>query len=133
MASHAPLGSTILDTGKKPDEWVAELAKRGYQVSERTLREKANRLGACYRLGREMIIIPEQLDTILMEGQPCRSKPIAGVIPIGSGAVLSTTEPRSQTTIDAVVEQLRKQVRGTGAAPKRIGKSVVTSLAKRRC
>lgn len=132
-ASVTLLGSTILDTGKTPDEWVAVFAERGLEVSERTLREKANRLGACYKLGREMIITPEQLDAIFMEGQPCRSKPIAGAIPIGSEAGLSSTGPRSPNTTGAALEQLRKLAHGPGAKPKRTGKSVVTSLAKRRC
>ncbi len=127
-----PLGSVILDSGKRPGEWVEVLAERGYEVSERTLREKANRLGACYKLGREMIITPEQLDTIFMEGQPCRSKHTAGAIPIGSGAELSSTGPRSPNTTGKALEQLRKRAHGTGAGRKRTGKSVVTSLAKRR-
>ncbi len=60
---------TILSEGRTPSEWVEVFAERGLDVSERTLREKANRLGACHKLGRAMIITPDQLDTILRDGK----------------------------------------------------------------
>ena len=60
----APL-TALLDTARTPAQWAAILAQRGFDVSERTLRTRANQLGACHRLGRAMIITPDQLDLIL--------------------------------------------------------------------
>lgn len=59
--------SDILSSGKTPEEWADIMSARGLPVSARTIRQKANRLGACHKLGRAMIITPEQLDQILSE------------------------------------------------------------------
>ena len=69
------LGSEILDSGMTPAQWVKALADLEIIITERTLREIANRLEACFKLGNAMIITPQQMDQILMEGQKCRSKP----------------------------------------------------------
>ena len=118
--------STILDSGRPPSEWVELLCTRGLIISERTLREKANRIGAYHRLGRAMIITTDQIDQILESGKQCPSNPNAEVRPGGSVAGSNISAPRSQATIDAALEHLRKQARGTGAAPKRKGKSAAT-------
>ena len=64
MTTPDSIGSTILDTGKTPAEWVEIFEGRGIQISERTLREKANRLGAYCKIGRAMFIIPEHIDLV---------------------------------------------------------------------
>ena len=132
MPSLAPLGSTILDTGKTSEEWVAVLKERGIEVSERTLREKANKLGAFHNLGRQMIITPMQLDEIFERSQPCNSKPISGEKPTGLAVVLSTMGHQSPATTGAARAYLQKAKQGGGATPKKHGRSVVTSLEKRR-
>lgn len=41
----APTGSTILDAGKTPAEWVQIMAGRGVEISDRTIRDRARELG----------------------------------------------------------------------------------------
>lgn len=132
MHPRALIGSAVLDTGKTPAEWVAIMAERGIAISERTLRAKANALGACYKLSGAMIITPEQIDTIFMEGQPCRSNTTAGAEHSGSVAASNSTAKRSPTTTGKALDHLRKQALGTGLPPKQIGKGVVTSLETTR-
>jgi len=50
--------SKILGLGKTPAQWVEIMAEREIEISERTLRERANETGAFYRLGRTMLITP---------------------------------------------------------------------------
>jgi len=124
----APTGSTILDAGKTPAHWVEVMAGRGIEISERTIRERASKLGACYGRGKAMIITPEQIDTILMEGQPCRLKSIAGGMSGGPKAMSNITAIASPNINAAALVHLQRQARGHSAAPKKIGKSVVTLL-----
>lgn len=56
---------SILARGRSPADWVPIFAEKGVAISERTLRAKARALGACYVIGKAMIITPEQIDTIL--------------------------------------------------------------------
>jgi hypothetical protein len=56
--------SQILTIGKTPAQWVEIMATHAIEISERTLREKANDTGAFFRLGRTMLITPAQIDTI---------------------------------------------------------------------
>jgi len=56
-------GSQILGLGKTPAQWVEVMSGIGIDISERTLRERANETGAFYRLGRTMLITPTQIDT----------------------------------------------------------------------
>ena len=130
MANRPALGSTVLDTGRTPEEWVALLAERGIVMSARTLREKANSLGARCKVGRVMLITPEHIDNIMMEGQKCRLRFIAGGKSGGSVVTLNTTAPASPTTTAAALAHLQRQAQGNGLRSKRSGKSVVTSLAK---
>jgi hypothetical protein len=119
--------STILDCAKPPSEWVSLLSERGLMISERSLREKANRLGACHRLGRNMIITPEQMDQILESGKPCPSNRFVEARRFGRAGALNISAAPSPTTIDAALAHLKKQVRGTGAGLKKKGKSAATS------
>lgn len=43
--------SQILGLGKTLGQWVQVMANMGIDISERTLRERANETGAYYRLG----------------------------------------------------------------------------------
>lgn len=132
MTTLAPLGSTVLDTGKTPGQWVALLAERGLFISERILRQRARRVGAFYSIGGAMILLPEHIDAIFMEGQPCRLRSIDGGESGGSGVGSSCTARQSPATTAKALAHLTKQARGTGLPPKQIGKGVVTSLETKR-
>jgi hypothetical protein len=43
-------------------------------VSERELRRLARELGACRIIGKAMILLPEDVETILEASRPCQSK-----------------------------------------------------------
>lgn len=62
--------SYILDHARMPADWVMVLAEKGIMITQRTLRERANRIGACYKIGRAMLITPEQMDVIVRAGAP---------------------------------------------------------------
>lgn len=62
--------AAILDRVISPAEAVEILFTRGVKVSERTLREKARRIGAYREVGQAMFFLPEDLEKI-MEPQPC--------------------------------------------------------------
>ena len=62
----------IMTDGKTPTQWVDELRSRGVEVSERALRERARRLGACKVLGNAMVLLPEHIDQIF-EDPSCLS------------------------------------------------------------
>lgn len=68
-------GSAVLGNALSPQQWVEVLIARDLPIKERTLREKANRLGACCKLGNAMIITGEQMDRILTEPDLCPSNP----------------------------------------------------------
>lgn len=129
MGAEVSTGSNIIDRGRPPEEWVAELAQRGFEVSERTLRERANKLGACHRLGRAMLITPAHMDMILGENRKCHSSRTPVERSGGPRAASNTSASRSQTTTDAALERLKLLARGSGAAPKKSGKSAGTSSA----
>lgn len=124
MGAHTPIepadktGSTILDRGKPPSEWVQILAGRGLDISERTLREKAHKLDAFHKLGRVMLITPAQMDIILGEKR-CRSNPTEGARHGGRRAGSNISAGRSRNTTDAALEQLKQQALGRGAATKK--------------
>ena len=109
-----PTGSKILDTGMTPAEWVMRLCERGLEISERSLREKANRIGAFYRLGNSMIITPAHLDEILMEGQKCRSNHISEAVSGGSRVVSKSTAAPSPVHTEKARARLMKLARMTG-------------------
>lgn len=113
-APGSSFGSEILATGKTPDQWVEVLVSRGIRITERTLREKANRLGARFTIGNAMIITPSQLDRILMESQGCRSNPTNADRSTGSRAESNTTVDRSPVHIANARERLLRLAQGTG-------------------
>ena len=106
--------SQILTIGKTPAQWVEIMATHGIEVSERTLREKANETGAFFRLGRTMLITPAQIDTIFEEGQACRSKSTSVAPSSGSRAGSNTMADRSPVHTAKARERLLKLARGTG-------------------
>jgi hypothetical protein len=106
--------SQILGLGKTPAQWVEVMAGLGIEISERTLRERANDTGAFYRLGRTMLITPAQIDTIFEGGQSCRSKSTRGVASTGLRAGSSTTAGQSQAHTGEALRHLQKQAHGTG-------------------
>jgi hypothetical protein len=95
------------------------LSTRGLVISERALREKANRIGAFHRLGRNMIITADQIDQILEYRKPCPSNRSAEAPRGGRAGASNISAPPSPTTIDAALEHLKKQARGTGVVPRR--------------
>ena len=121
--------SQLLDHGKAPSEWVALLRARGIEISERTLRGKANRLGACHKIGRAMIITPDQIDMILKDGMTCPSKRTSAAPHGGQKAVLNTTDGQSPITTGVALAHLQKRVRANGAPKKKSGKCVVSFSA----
>jgi len=106
--------SQILGLGKTPAQWVEVMAGLGIEISERTLRERANDTGAFYRLGRTMLITPAQIDTIFEGGQSCRSKSTRGVASTGLRAGSSTTAGASQAHTGEALRHLQKRAHGTG-------------------
>jgi hypothetical protein len=48
-----------------PADIVGILQSKGTIVSERKLRERARRLGACLIMGKTMFLLPAELETIL--------------------------------------------------------------------
>lgn len=60
----------IMQDGKTPAQWVDELAARGIEVSERTLRERARQIGAYRTLGNAIVLLPEQAQQL---SEPRRS------------------------------------------------------------
>lgn len=119
--------SPILDSGKPPSEWVELLSLRGFSITERWLRENANKIGACHRLQRGTIIItPAQIDQILESRKPCPSSRTVEAPRGGSVGASNMSASPSQTTIDEAQAHLEKLARGTGAARRKKGKSGVT-------
>ncbi|MBB3385570.1 MULTISPECIES: hypothetical protein [unclassified Rhizobium] len=53
-----------------PHAAVAILQSKGIAVSERTLREKARKLGACRIIGKAMFLMPEDIDAIIEGAKP---------------------------------------------------------------
>lgn len=123
-------GCATLDAGNTPAQWVDILQSRNITVSERTLRERANRLRACHRIGRAMIITADQMETILKDSQPCPSSHTHADQDGGPAGVSNITARRSANTTGAALEHLHKQARKTGAPQKRSGGSVTSLSAK---
>ncbi|WP_341863273.1 hypothetical protein [Gymnodinialimonas sp. 57CJ19] len=106
--------SQILGLGKTPAQWVEVMAEMGIDISERTLRERANDTGAFYRLGRTMLITPAQIDTIFEGGQSCRSKFTKGAVSTGPRGGLNTTAGQSPAHTGEALRHLQKRAHGTG-------------------
>jgi len=110
----AATGVMVLDEGRPPQYWVEQLAARGIPVSERTIREWANNLGACYRVGRAMIITTAQMNAILRsrEGRPSAD---SGERRSSRG----TSSVQSSDVVDRVRERLVRQAYGDSAKSKK--------------
>ena len=61
---------TSLDEAITPADAVAKLKARNIDISERTLRERARRLGACRVIGKTLFLLPSDIDTILNAAKP---------------------------------------------------------------
>jgi hypothetical protein len=122
--SFIPLNPTVphvIEHGKQPSEWVELLAEKGITISERSLREKANKLGARIKLGRTMLITVGHMELILKEGEKCRSNRTSEA-PNGGRKVESRTKAGpSQTTTRKALELYQSKVRGSGAGKKKQG------------
>lgn len=60
---------------------VETLLSRGVQISERTLRERARRIGAFREIGRTMFFMPEDIDALLEAAKPARTNRTATHVP----------------------------------------------------
>ena len=109
-----PEVSQILGLGKTPTQWVEVMMGMGIDVSERTLRERANATGAYYRLGRTMLITPAQIDTIFERGPSCHSKSTNVGIISGQRVGSNTTAGQLPVHTGAALRHLQKQAHGTG-------------------
>lgn len=129
-------GCPTLDEARPPAEWCELLAARNIVISERTLRERANRLGQRIKIGRAMLITPAQMEAILQAGQgeekPCRSNSTAAGTPSGFAAASNTRAARSPNTTAAAREHLMKAARARGCATRKPAGSVVTFSATKR-
>ncbi|MBN9242469.1 MAG: hypothetical protein J0I98_06725 [Mesorhizobium sp.] len=124
--------STILESGKTPEEWVEVFAARGIHLSARTIRADARRLGACKILGNAMILLPEHIDLLFQEPEKCHSNSTSETD--GGGSRAASTEYRPVNTTDKALEYLRQRQKGTpkSRSPGSKGKkSNVISLGKR--
>lgn len=126
-----PVGSSLLDSGKTPAEWVVILAERNIDISERTLREKANKLGHRIKLGRHMLITAEHMDMILKDGEKCRSNRTSDPENGGPRAESSSKAKPSLDTTSAARELYQSKLRGSGAPTKKPGKGGSTSSAQK--
>lgn len=61
---------TTLDEAITPADAVAKLKARNIDISERTLRERARKLGACRVIGKAMFLMPDDIETILNAAKP---------------------------------------------------------------
>lgn len=116
----------ILDRAKTPEAWSALLAENGIVLSPRTLRELAHRWGACHKVGRAMLITPEQLDLIIESQKKCPSNLIPAARSGGRAAGSNTTARRSPNTTDAALAHLRNKALGTGVGRKNKAPSAST-------
>ncbi|KQZ96885.1 hypothetical protein ASD74_06420 [Rhizobium sp. Root564] len=53
-----------------PSSVVETFRSRGIQISERTLREKARRIGAFREIGKAMFFMPEDIEALLDSAKP---------------------------------------------------------------
>ena len=132
MADISLTGSCILDNGRTPEERSTYLSERGIQVQPDTIRKAANESGARFTVFGSVVITSEQMDKIIQERTTCPSGP-KDVATSGKRTVaLNTTAGQLHRTSGSALDQLRKQAHGTGSEPTRKGKSVVTSLERKR-
>ena len=117
----------ILQHGKTPEEWVAQFAERGVQLSPRTLREKARQLNAFCSLGNAMFLKPEHIDRIFEESS-CHLKSINEAEHGGSVDELTAATVTSSEALRHLKKQSQKQSSGKSSGKP----NNVRSLAKMR-
>ena len=61
------MNSRFVSEGRTPAQWAEDLCVRGIRISEPTIKERARRLGAFGKIGREMVLLPEHIDRIFQE------------------------------------------------------------------
>lgn len=125
--------SNILENGKTPEEWVEVFAARGIHLSARTIRADARRLRACKMLGKAMILLPEHIDRLFQEPEPCHSNSMNETD--GGGLKDGATEYRPVNTTGKALEYLRQRQSGTQKSRSQSSKgrkSNVISLGKKR-
>lgn len=67
--------SELLAKGQTPEKWSETLMSHGVHVSPRLIRFKARRSGQYYKIGRLMLLTPEQLEKLLaVEGEAERDE-----------------------------------------------------------
>lgn len=94
----------LLERAVSPAEAVDRLGKRGVKISERTLREKARRIGAYRELGQAMFFLPEDLEKI-MEPQSCSRRK-------RNGTLLDFTRISDSSRLGALEECADEHYRG---------------------
>lgn len=120
-----------LDQAISPSEAVAKLQKAGINISERTLRERARKLGACRILGKTMFLMPDDIDTIVDAAKPepktCQNSTSE------KAATTGTTTSRS-TAYDTedLLRRLTGGSRKTSQPRKMQGSVVPLSTARKR-
>ncbi|EXL10023.1 hypothetical protein BG36_07605 [Aquamicrobium defluvii] len=97
--------ASILDRAISPSEAVEILWKRGVEVSERTLKERAREIGAYRQIGRAIFFTPDDLERI-MEPPACSPSPSAPRARIGSHGVRSTVSDLNEAR--AKLQSLRQ-------------------------
>jgi hypothetical protein len=122
------VGSQILDSGRSPADWLDVFAAKGLPISERTLRAKARKLGACHVIGKAMIITPGQIDRIL-EDSLCPSNPIQEAQHGGREARSNITGDPSPATSAKALAHLQRMARKTGSRTGKRGNVVAISSA----
>jgi hypothetical protein len=101
----------ILEEGKTPAQWVAEFADRNIEISERTLRAKARRLGAFCAVGNAMLIKPEHIDRIFEEAS-CPLNSTNADENGGSGVELTGLTDTSTEALEHLTKLSRKPSSG---------------------
>lgn len=57
--------SDLLSQGQTPEAWSETLLAHGVHVSPRLIRSKAHKTGKFYKLGRLMLLTPNQIEFLL--------------------------------------------------------------------
>ncbi|MBZ0124101.1 MAG: hypothetical protein K8F31_09475 [Roseovarius sp.] len=103
----------------------AKLAEH-FDVSERTVRRRARELGACRIIGKDMILLPEDVETILEASKPCQSKST-------SAATSGTTEAQlPEGDFEALRKRLTGKSRNASRTTSNTGRGSVVSMDRGR-
>lgn len=70
-----PTGIRVIDEALSIEQVLTDLRERGVNVSERSLREQARRMGCYRKIGRTMFFLPEDLER-LMTPAPKAKQPL---------------------------------------------------------